>query len=107
MNNIKLSIFTGKEDTDIIDLGLYNPSISGLLNLAYPISAASFVDGIEDTPAFAVSEQLDSMLTDMNTNPDKYKVFHVADLLAAQNYLNQLKVACDTYPACTVKIETI
>lgn len=111
MNNIKLSIFTGVQDTDIIDLGLYNPSIEGVLSVAYPSGDGSdgptFSYWANGHVASSVSSNLQKVFDDMNTNPDKYAVFHVADLLAAQDYLNKLKIACDTYPACTVKIETI
>lgn len=124
MNSIKLTISTGKQDTDIIDLGLYNPSIEGPCSMGFvaglnPPRQDNAMDNLvrmgelntlpmlNGLSAATVSLYCTGALSDMNTNPDKYKVFHVADLLAAQDYLNKLKIACDTYPACTVKIETL
>lgn len=104
MNNIKLTIFTGVQDTDIIDIGLYNPSISGILDLA---CSGDFVAAIEDKAGESVANIVASMIDNMNTNVDDYKGFHIANLLAAQDYLNKLKIACDTFPACIVKIESL
>lgn len=108
MNNIKLSIFTGVQDTDIIDLGLYNPSIEGILDLSSDTGgiAGGFIMWVEGQMANDASAMITIMLSDLE-NADKYKSFHVSDLIAAQNYLRELKIACDTYPACTVKIETL
>lgn len=112
MNNIKLTIFTGVQDTDIIDLGYYNPSIEGIVRLALIQSGhgdqnaqmSDFVGMTGNNGSVVIT----AMLDDINlTNPETYKVFQTVDLLAAQAYLNKLKVACDTYPACTVKIETL
>src|ERR1700760_2708659 len=93
MNNIKLSIFTGVEDTDIIELGLYNPSITGVMDTALGASFSGWVNG---QIATAASTSIENMLADMNENIDRYAVFHSSDLLAAQDYLNKLKIACDT-----------
>lgn len=113
MNSITLTISTGVEDTEIIDLGLYNPSIEGPITLAMlntgftnrDMTLASF----NGTPAKTMSGYIAAALEDMNdpVGPAGYTMFNVADLLAAQNYLTTLKIACDTYPACTIKIETL
>lgn len=105
MNNVKLSIFTGMEDTDIIELGLYNPSLSGIFNLSADVIDFSIF--LEGNDAKTVSDQLEIMIADINNNASKYAPFQVSDLLAAKDYLTKLKIACDTYPACTVKIETL
>lgn len=109
MNNIKLSINTGIKDTDIIDLGLYNPSLNAIMGLAVPDPKGKygFVEYIAFMTGGELSPLIQSGLTDIDSNSDKYGVFKTGDLLAARDYLNKLKIACDTYPACMVKIETL
>lgn len=112
MNNIKLTIFTGVQDTDIIDLGLYNPSIEGIVRQALIQSGhgdqRAQMSDFNDVIGASCSVVIADALEDINfTNPESYKIFQTVDLLATQSYLNKLKVACDTYPACTVKIESL
>ncbi len=109
MNNVKLTIFTGVQDTDIIDLGLYNPSIEGILSMAVPDpkEKLTFSGYIDYLIASELSPILQVGIDDIASNNARYSPFQIADLLAAKDYLAKLKIACDTYPACTVRIEPL
>lgn len=104
MNNVKLSIFTGVQDTDIIDLGLYSPSIEGVVEEAMGMTLA-------ETHAFQasiLSAKLSPAIDSLNNDQTgKYNSYKTEDLLGARDYLVKLKIACDTYPACMIGIETL
>lgn len=91
-------------DTDIIDLGLYNPSIEGIVIVAM----GQTLESLGENLAGVASTLIVPAIADINDDATgKYNDFQVADLLAATDYLTKLRIACDTYPDCVVRIEQL
>lgn len=100
MKSIKLVIWTGKQYTDIVDIGTVEfeeELIEGVLR------RPDYLD-YHATHLLPTVEVALKVVEEGCEWPD---TAIVGDLLKAKAYLSKLKAACEQYPQCIVHIETI
>lgn len=109
---IKLTIFTGKEDFDVVELGVYSEFTEGVLNkgisphLGIPGSDVVFYD-LDGMKALNVLYIIINIIGDIESNHERFNDFKTEELFSAKAYLTSLRAACEAHPACKVNIVSL
>jgi hypothetical protein len=99
MTHIELVIWTGKQDSVIVDVGFLEGEdlVAGLI-------AGMGAAGMKASLAVRA---LECSIDIIGRNGEEFKDISVDELLKAKQYLSKLKTACELHPECRIRVGTI
>jgi hypothetical protein len=106
MTHIELVIWTGKQDSVIVDLGPVTAN-EEMLGLALDVSSGIDDVKLEDGEAGDMVPMLEGAILLIEGDSKLLEKYSLDDLLKAKQYLSKLRTACELHPDCRIRVGII